>query len=399
MTNRIAITAEIVKLAQLRCRATGSDVRQETARQIALEAVLALDPELNLLIEEDAAFSREDRLVSTFDVNDIVINGVHLDIRRVGEDGRVSVPRFLVGTSYMDGGTLAVSFQPDRNAVVAGYIPRSDWDLQDKHAAEKEDRLIFRVSGAQFDLEKQLPAILESCSVSEHKSRTVHAAEIARFCGNRQEMKLSDKRDFVESVLNNEDCWSELRSGISKTFVRRTLTHASLWNQKLDVLAESVQGKFHRLSKEEIKAQIGKVGEKLGGQFDSSCFRKELLMSLTREEIARSLEGEALVRAGNLVEQVFAGRSAIEVLMETVKNKTAIDLAVAIKRQRQKVANFIEASTDEISFAFRQLALQPVYATHSQSEQEGVESVNEALLYLDALELAESLKELENSLN
>jgi hypothetical protein len=42
----------------------------------------------------------------------------------------------------------------------------------------------------------------------------------------------------------------------------------------------------------------------------------------------------------------------------------------------------------------RQLALQPVYATHSQSEEEGIESVNEALSYLDACELAEGLRDL-----
>lgn len=398
MTNGIPITAEIVKMAQLRSRATGCDVRQETARQIAEQAILELDPELDLIIEEDAAYSRDDRLVATFDVNDIVINGVRLDVRLVNDDGRVSVPRYLVGTSYMNGGTLAVAFNPDRTASVVGFIPRKDWDLQDKHAGPKEDRLMFRVGG-QFDLSK-LPSILSSVSNHNHKPHrsTLHSTDIAQFCGHRQEMKLSQQREFVEAVLHNENCWPDLQVGLSKAFVRRTLTHASIWNQKLDSLSESVQSKFNKLSKEEVKAVIAKFGEQVGGQVDSPKFRKEMLLKLTREELAHSLKGEQLNKAIKIVEQVFSGRAVVDVVKDIVKSKTAIDLAVTIKRQRQKVTNFIEASSDEISFAFRQLALQPVYATHSQQE-EGVESVNEALKLLDAAELAESLNSLENELN
>jgi hypothetical protein len=399
MTNRIPITAEVFKMAQQRCRTTGCDVRQEAARQIAEEAILSLDPELDLLIDEDAAFSRDDRLVSTFDVNDIVVNGVRFDVRLVGEDGRVSIPRYLAGTSYIDGGTLAVSFAGDRNAAVVGYVPRSDWDLQDRHAGAREERLIFRIA-SQFDLEKQLPAILSAHTPGERKySRAVHSSDVAQFCGQRQEMRLSEQRDFVEAVLNNEDCWTDLQVGISKPFVRRTLTHASIWNQKLERLAESVHPRFHRLSKEEVKASIARTGERLGGQSDSPQFRKEMLLNLAREELSHVFSGESFARACRLVEQVLSGRAVIDVLKETVKTKTAIDLALAIKQQRQKVTNFIDATSDEISLAFRQLALQPVYATHSGSEQEGVESVNEALKLLDVCELAENLKELGENLD
>ena len=396
MINRIPITAELVRMAQQRCRATGSDLRQEIARQIAETSILGLDPELNLLIDEDLAFSRDDRLVSTFDVNDIVVNGVRFDIRLVGEDNRISVPRYLVGTSYMDGGTLAVSFLQDRSAQIVGYIPRSDWELQDNHAGAEEDRLIFRVAGGQFDLERQLSVILAGSVTSEPKSRrTVRSSEIAQFCGHRQEMKLRQQRELVQAVLSQEDCWNDLQSGISKVFVRRTLSRASVWNHKIDMLAEKVQSRFGRLSKDKIKAAIARVGEKLGGQFDSAQFRQEILLTLSSEELAFSLEGEILAKANKLVENVLGGRSVIEALSEAVRNKTAIDLAVAIKSQRQKVADFIEASSDEISLAFRQLALQPVYATHSLSEPEGIASVNEALRLLEACELAESLKQVD----
>ena len=140
MTNRIPLSAEIVKLAQLRCRTTGADVKQELARQIAQEAVYSLDPELDLLIEEDQAYSREDKLISLLDVNDLVVNGLRLDIRLLSDDGRVSIPRHLVGTSYMSSGTLAVAIAADRSAAVVGFVPNSDWELQDKHANAKDEK-------------------------------------------------------------------------------------------------------------------------------------------------------------------------------------------------------------------------------------------------------------------
>lgn len=397
MTNGIPITAEMVKLAQLRSRATGCDVKQEIARIVAQESIMNLDPEMDLLVDEDSAYSRDDRLVATFDANDVVVNGCRFDVRLVGEDGRVSVPRFLVGTSYMSAGTLAVSMPGDRTATVVGFVPRSDWDLQDKHAGPKEERLIMRING-QFDLGTTVATAASAHAPAPTKTHTPHANEIHAFMGNRQEMKIQNQRQLVESVIQNEECWKDLQSGLSKAFVRKTLSHAAVWNSKVEKISEAVQPKFSKLNKDEVKALIARLGEQMGGQAESPNFRREMLVRLTREELARALTGDALKKAQNVVDQVFAGRSVLDVVKDSVKNKAAIDLAVTIKRQRQKVANFIDASTDEITFAFRQLALQPVYATHSQSD-EGVEAVNEALKILDAGELAESLSAIDKELS
>ncbi len=400
MTKGLPITAEIVKLAQLRSRATGCDVRQEMARQIAQEAIMELDPELDLVLEEDSAYSREDRLVATFDVNDIVVNGARIDVRVLGEDGRVSIPRFLAGSSYMPVGTLAVSFNPDRSASVVGFVPKSDWDLQDKHAGQKEDRLIFRVANGNFDLSKIAEVVAKARPLDVKYSRIpLHASDIAQFCGHRQEMKLAKQRDFLEVVLHNESYWADLQYGISKPFVRQTLSHASVWNKKLDGLAETLKVRFQRLSKDDIKNSIGRLGEQLGSNIESPVFRKQMLQNLASEELAHSLKGEQLNKAKSLIEQIFKGRSVVDVLKDSVKNSTAVDVAMVIKRQRQRVVNFIDASSDEIAFGFRQLALQPVYATHSSGDgAAAVESVNEALNLLDAGELAEALKAMEHEL-
>jgi hypothetical protein len=143
---------------------------------------------------------------------------------------------------------------------------------------------------------------------------------------------------------------------------------------------------------------VARVGETLGAQPESSDFRKTLLSTLTREELAHSLGGQALKKAGDVAEAVLSGRAVTDAIKDFAKNPVAVELAVHIKRQRNRVGDFIDASAQELTSAFGQMALQPVYATHSQDPQAGVESVNEALKMLDAGELAEGLRELEDEL-
>jgi hypothetical protein len=62
------------------------------------------------------------------------------------------------------------------------------------------------------------------------------------------------------------------------------------------------------------------------------------------------------------------------------------------------VEGFVAATADEIGNAFKQMALQPSYATHSAKGETGVEAINEALQLLEAGELAEQIKKLEQEL-
>ena len=398
MTNRIEITPDMVKLAQQRVRVTGGDVRQELARQVAHESVFALDPEHGFLVDEDAAFSQEDRLVSAFDVNDIVVNGARFDVRLVGEDGRVSMPRYLSGPNYMSGGTLAVMINSDKTASVVAFIESSDWALQDKNLGS-EDKLVLRADRGQFELAAVLTRSSAGAAAAVHQMPPPSHNDLQRFVGNRTEVPFEQQRKTVEAALANPDCWADLGgivSSWSKPMMRKTLTHAAVWNYKLEKLAETVHPKFPKLSRDDVKTIVARTGESLGGQSESPQFRKELLMRLTREELSRNLQGEQLRKANAIAEQVMSGRSMREAVNDFVKNSYAIDLAITIKRQRQKVVNFIEATTDELSGALRQMALQPVYATHSN--QEGVESINEALKLIDACELAERVRELDREL-
>lgn len=395
MTNRIEITPEMVKLAQQRTRVTGGDVRQEIARQVAQEAIYALDPELDFLVDEDAAFSRDDRLVTAFDVNDIVVNGLRFDVRLVGDDGRVSLPRYLSNSAYMTQGTLAVSFT-NRTAAVVSFINKADWELQDKHL-RTEDKPVLRADTREFNLDEILSRAVAPHSTGDTTAPTTN--ELTRFVGNRTEMPMEQQRKVVEAALNSPDCWAELLhvvSSWSKPVVRKTLTHAAVWNYKLEKMTETVQPKFPKLNRDDIKLIIARTGESVGGQAESPQFRKELLARLTKEELSRNLNGDQLRKASAIAEQVMAGRSVKEAVSEYVKNNYVVDLALTIKRQRQKVVSFLEATQEEFTMAMRQMAMQPVYATHSTAT--GVETLNEALKLLDACELAERARELEKEL-
>lgn len=400
MTNRIEITPEMVKLAQQRIRVTGGDVRQEIARHVAQEAVYALDPEQGFLIDEDAAFSRDDRLVTAFDVNDVVVNGVRFDVRLVGDDGRVSLPRFLSNASYMTHGTLAVAFNSNRTASVVAFINHADWELQDKHL-RSEDKLVLRAdTRGDFNLTDVISR--ETATVSEnHSFSTPSHNDLARFVGNRTDMPIEQQRKVVECAMANPDCWADVANVVSswsKPVVRKTLTHAAVWNYKMEKMAETVQAKFPKLNRDDIKLIIARTGESLGGQSESPQFRKELIARLTKEELARNLQGEQLRKANAIAEQVMAGRSVKEAVADFVKNNYVVDMAVTIKRQRQKVMNFLEATADELSMAMmRPMMAQPVYATHSTGDAV-VENLNEALKLLDACELAERARELEREL-
>jgi hypothetical protein len=63
------------------------------------------------------------------------------------------------------------------------------------------------------------------------------------------------------------------------------------------------------------------------------------------------------------------------------------------------VEGLVAASAEEIGAAFKQLALQPAYATHSADQEgSGVDAVNEALLLLEAGDLAQMVKDLDQEM-
>ena len=184
----------------------------------------------------------------------------------------------------------------------------------------------------------------------------------------------------------------------SRGLFRRVLSSGAAWNQRLDRISEKLGAKFNKLSKEDVRTLAAKIGEAFGGQPESSEFRQALLVVLTREELARSLPASLLQKASAAAESVLSGRAVADAVKDVSKNRVAVDVAAIIKRGRQQISGFVQASAEELASAYTQMALQPVYSTHSQDPQAGVEAINEALTMLEAAELAERIAKLDADL-
>jgi hypothetical protein len=142
--NTIAISPEIARLAQRKTSETGTSFYSEIARIIVEEAVVNLDPELGLVVEPEKAVAGNDAVASCLGVNDLVINGKRIDVRAVDSDGRIAIDADLIGTSYLEGGTIVVRLENSRTGVIAGYITPGQW-MDTDTVRERAIRLIDRL--------------------------------------------------------------------------------------------------------------------------------------------------------------------------------------------------------------------------------------------------------------
>lgn len=400
MIHQVEISPEVVRLAQFRTRTLGATLANELARNIVQEAIYNTDPEAGLMVEEDRAFSREDSLVAAFGVNDVVVNGRRVDIRPVDGEGRVAVSRALIGTSYMSGGTLAVEMNGNLTGKIVGFIPAVDWKTIDKNAGDQQVVYLKAKHSADFDLVKTFEGLAENAEI-DTPSSTPEPFHLATFVANRIEVPMSRQRQIVEGILSNPSTWSAVEKVVStwsKGSIRRILNHGASWNRRVEAMTEALAKRFGKVSREDIRKVVERMGENLGGQPESAEFRKALLGTLTREELAHRLGGVALKKATEVADAVLSGRAVTDAIKDFTRNPVAIEMATKIKNQRDKVTHFVDASAQEISGAFTQLAMQPVYATHSQDPQGVVEAINETLNMLDAGEFAEGLKSIDDEL-
>ena len=115
------------------------------------------------------------------------------------------------------------------------------------------------------------------------------------------------------------------------------------------------------------------------------------------EQLGRSLGQEKLARMKSIIDQVLDGKTVADAVKEKVKNSFAVDVAITIKKNREAAGSlmesFVTASAEEIGKAFQQLAVQPAYATHSSSTDNGVDSINEALEILESCKALEELQD------
>ncbi|MBK9144522.1 MAG: hypothetical protein IPM23_18685 [Candidatus Melainabacteria bacterium] len=396
--NAVALSPEIIRLAQIRARENGLSLDNELARLVVEELVMSLDPELDLILEPDLSLNALDSLAFAIGANDLVLNGKHIDIRAMDDTGRVSLDKALIGSPLLAVGTLVVKFDSTAclpfSARVVAHIPPGSW----LSGEETGDRISVAVEAdPNFDLEAVLKSIDARVQIPLDRAVSVlpDEAELATFVNDRKRIVASRQKQIITALCAKHeirDLAREVPVDCSRKTLNDVLKDGATWNRRTEEMAVVLAPKFKSLTKEEVKKAIVVTGETYGGQPEAPEFRKAAIKTLTRAQLER-VSSSARVKA--IAEQVLAGKSVMEAVKGLVKSSVAVDIASAIKTKRGKVENFVAATAEEIGFAIKQLSLQPAYATHSTKKEAGVESINEALELLSACQILEDLDSLE----
>ncbi|MBA4075454.1 MAG: hypothetical protein C0508_10450 [Cyanobacteria bacterium PR.023] len=393
---QIELSPEVVRMAQIRASRQGLQFRQELARLVAEEAVVDLDCELGLLLENELSMNQSDVLAASLGVSDIVVNGHRLDVRAIDEDGEVVITRALVGSPYLSMGSLLVKLEGVHGGTVVGHLSSGAW-LKAEDGLRDADPIRVPVSlgdfnFAEFMVELTNKAVLNLPGASKLVNFKTDVNELI----NEKGRLIVARQKQIFSYLCSH--WSEETMAAVEAIgyklpaarVTKVLLAAGRWNAVVEKASDKLAVRFTKLSKDEIRHQVMAVGERFGGEIKGPAFRSELLQQLAASELARSSTVPVNV-AQSVLAKVMAGVSAADAVKELVKNAVAVDLALSIKNKRQAAVGFMAATADEIGMAFQQLALQPAYATHSAADS-GVDSINEALALLSATDMADTIK-------
>ncbi len=398
MMTTVEICAEVARIYQKRSRQLGTPYAAELARLIVEEMIINEDAQGSFLIAGDGSLSSDDALVQALGVNDINVNGSHIDIRVLDAEGSVSIDSALVGTSYLANGSLVVRLSGPLTGEICGYISGTDWQAAQAAAGKAGRVSVSRPTAAAVNLAALLGQ-LNPRSVEIEGVPVVSDAELMLMVVQRNQLDGARTRQIAEALIASQELRGRLTS-IAKRWSRGTIANlmseAGQWASRVEKLVDRLYPRFSRLSRQEVREIVVAVGQEHGGQPDTPGFRKAVLAYLTEAELAKEAIRCDRQRMSSMVSRVLAGISPLEAVREFVRSKVAVDIALAIRQRRQDVGGFLEATAEELGAAFQQLALQPVYATHSK--EEGLEAINEALLMLQAGELAEKVRDIESEM-
>ena len=393
---QIELSPEVVRMAQIRASRQGLQFRQELARLVAEEAVVDLDCELGLLLENELSMNQSDVLAASLGVSDIVVNGHRLDVRAIDEDGEVVITRALVGSPYLSMGSLLVKLEGVHGGTVVGHLSSGAW-LKAEDGLRDADPIRVPVSLGDFNFAEFMVELTNKAVLNlPGASKLVNfKTDVNELINDKGRLIVARQKQIFSYLCSH---WSEETMAAVEAIgyklpaarVTKVLLAAGRWNAVVEKASDKLAARFTKLSKDEIRHQVMAVGERFGGEIKGPAFRSELLQQLAASELARSSTVPVNV-AQSVLAKVMAGVSAADAVKELVKNAVAVDLALSIKNKRQAAAGFMAATADEIGMAFQQLALQPAYATHSAADS-GVDSINEALALLSATDMADTIK-------
>ena len=209
-------------------------------------------------------------------------------------------------------------------------------------------------------------------------------------------MDLQTRRNVISAALSSEQVRDSI-SALDNFVVDRSQTilrQSSIWETRISRVTSKIQERFSSLSAEQIESTVREIAEQLGGQTDAPQFKERLSKQLTKQHLLRKASSAVRDAMSPIVDSLMAGKNAADSVKGFVKDKFALEVARVIQQKRNAIGQFAAASAAEIGFAFQQLAPQPAYATHSQSE-DGVAAINEALELCEAAAIAQSLLEMD----
>ena len=395
---KIALTKEMEILSSSNAMVQGVNPKLDLALLSAEAIVSELDPKLNVVCEQWESLSHIQSLASTLGVNDLVVNGRHIDVRVCDDENVVSLNKILLGSALLNSGSLVVKFEKD-DAEIVGYIPSSTWTQQ----KEQDGLVSFKVDiDKDFDLVATLKSIIKRAQTDNAQDKSLAQEDLKIFLQSPASSSAS-LRPMIAALCSNSDLREaafEMAMDLPLNSVTQVLHKASAWNATCDIVTSKLATKFKSLKADEIKQIVQSTGEKYGGQPEAPEFLNAVVNELIQVEMNKKFNTAAsriADKVKKLSSKLAQGVSLGDSIKALVNNSVAVDLALSIKDTRNQMENFVLVTAEEIGMAFQRLALQPVYATHSNENEAGVDSINEALELLEAHEIIERAEAIKKS--
>lgn len=395
---KIALTREMEILSSSNAMVQGVNQKLDLALLSAEAIISELDPKLNIVCEQWESLSHIQSLASTLGVNDLVINGRHIDVRVCDADNFVSLNKILLGSSLLNSGSLVVKFENDDAEIVA-YIPANTWTQQ----KEQDSLVSFKVDiNKDFDLVATLKSIIKRAQTDHALEQNLAEEDLKIFLQSPASSSAS-LRPMIAALCSNSELREtafEMAMDLPLNTVTQILHKASAWNATCDIVTAKLATTFKGLKPNEIKQVVQSTGERFGGQPEAPEYMNAILNDLVQMEMNKKFSTSAKKigeKVKTLSSKLAKGATLSDSVKALVNNSVAVDLAMSIKETRLQVENFVLATAEEIGMAFQKLALQPVYATHSADNEAGVDSINEALELLEAHEIYERAEAIKKS--
>jgi hypothetical protein len=389
---KVELNPEISRIAQASAAKEGVSFRNVLARTFVEQAVTELDWELNLMLEADESLS-EAPVFAKAGANDVVINGTHIHVVALDDAGVAELPNGFLTSGYMNGGALVVRIQDATHGAIVGHISASTlFEASQMNTGLPRLFLNFQ-SDSHIDLAVTLQEAL-SAPKPVIALASPRAEDYLTFAKSPDELAVAAQRQIVSFCCENS--WAkENLSSLTNPYgnVASILEASSVWTKRVNTLLDKLAGKSKVLGSEQLRRIIEETGEKFGGQPESPLFRKALLQTIAREEFSSKFSPESLVKVVGVADLIVTGKTVMDGVKSFVRNEVAVELARNIAAKRENLTRFTQATADEVSNAFQNLALQPAYATHSQGEQLGMEDINQALMLVEAGDWLQSISE------